>query len=550
VLREDALSSWTFADVWEAIAAAQPDHPANIQGERVLTWGQFDARSDALAAHLIGAGLDHQAKVAAFLYNGPEYLETYFAAFKGGFAPVNTNYRYGPEELFYLFDNADAQAVVFHAGFADVLETIRGRLGQVKSWIAVAEPGHPTPAWADDYEAIVARVPAKRPVKAPWGRSADDLLLLYTGGTTGMPKGVMWRQDDLFNVVGAGGNVLRGLPPIETVEQAASRLANPDHFRPMTLVACPQMHGTGQFSSFISLNQGGTIATLPSRKFNAIELWNEAERLQADGVVIVGLAFSTPMLDALDANPGRWDLSKVLSMSSSGSMWSQENKRGLLGHCTNAMIFDSFGSSEAVGLGASASAPGAEVQTAAFVIGPNCAVFTEDGRRVEPGSGERGLVAVTGFLPVGYYKDAEKTAKTFKTMEGGRWSVPGDWAEVNTDGTLKLLGRGSVCINTGGEKVFPEEVEEALKTHPIVRDAVVVGLPDARFGERICAVVETDGVSQPTLAELSEHVRQTLAGYKAPRDLVLVDSIGRAPNGKVDYKAIKDRATAALGVSA
>jgi len=544
------LSSWIVADVWEAIAAAQPDHPANIQGERVLTWGEFDARSDALAAHLIAAGLERQAKVAAFLYNGPEYLETYFAAFKGGFAPVNTNYRYGPEELFYLFDNADAQVVVFHAGFAETLESIRGRLGKVKAWIAVAEPGHAAPAWADDYDAIVARAPAVRPVKAPWGRSVDDLMLLYTGGTTGMPKGVMWRQDDLFNVVGAGGNVPLGVPPIESVAEAVSRLANPGHFRPLTLVACPQMHGTGQFTSFISLNQGGTVATLPSRGFNAIELWNEAERLGADGVVIVGLAFSTPMLEALEANPGRWDLSKVQSMSSSGSMWSQENKRGLLSHCTNAMIFDSFGSSEAVGLGVSASAPGAEVQTAAFVIGPNCAVFTEDGRRVEPGSGERGMVAVTGFLPMGYYKDAEKTGKTFKTIEGGRWSVPGDWAEVNVDGTLKLLGRGSACINTGGEKVFPEEVEEALKTHVAVRDAVVVGVPDARFGERICAVVEADGTSQPTLAELSEHVRLSLAGYKAPRELVLVDSIGRAPNGKVDYKAVKDRAIAALGVAA
>ena len=212
------------------------------------------------------------------------------------------------------------------------------------------------------------------------------------------------------------------------------------------------------------------------------------------------------------------------------------------------MIFDSFGSSEAVGLGVSASAPGAEAQTAAFTIGPNCAVFTEEGRRVAPGSGERGLVAVSGFLPQGYYKDPEKTAKTFRTMEGMRWSVPGDWAEVNTDGTLKLLGRGSVCINTGGEKVFPEEVEEALKTHVKVRDAVVVGLPDARFGERICAVVETSAA--PTLTELSEHVRRTLAGYKAPRDLVLVDSIGRAPNGKVDYKAVKERAIATLGVKA
>lgn len=544
------MSSWTFADVWEAIAAAQPEHPAHIQGGRVMTWAAFDARADALAAHLIAAGLEHQAKIAAFLYNGPEYLETYYAAFKGGFAPVNTNYRYGPEELAYLFDNADAQAVVFNAGFADVLEKVRARLPGVKCWIALAEPGHAVPAWAEDYDAIVASAPAQRPVRAPWGRSGDDLLLLYTGGTTGMPKGVMWRQDDLFNVVGAGGHAMLGIAPIDATSDAGARLGTDGHVRPTTLVACPQMHGTGQFSSFITLNLGGTIATLPSRKFDAIELWNEAERLRADGIVLVGLAFSTPMLEALDAHPGRWELSGVRTMSSSGSMWSQENKRGLLSHCGNAMILDSFGSSEAVGLGVSASAPGAEAPTAGFTIGPNCAVFTEDGHRVAPGSGERGLVAVTGFLPQGYYKDAAKTDMTFKVMEGVRWSVPGDWAEVNTDGTLKLLGRGSVCINTGGEKVFPEEVEEALKTHCGVRDAVVVGLPDARFGERICAVVEPEGEVVPTLAALSEHVRARLAGYKAPRDLVIVESIGRAPNGKVDYKAIKDRAVAALNVTA
>ena len=544
------MSSWNFADVWEAIAGVQPDRPAFIQGERVLSWRQFDARADALAAHLIAAGLDHQGKVAAFLYNGPEYIESYYAAFKGGFAPVNTNYRYGPEELFYLFDNADAQAVVFHAGFAEVLEAIRGRLTGVKAWIAVAEPGHPVPAWAADYDAIVAKAPAQRPVKAPWGRSGDDLLLLYTGGTTGMPKGVMWAQDDLFNVIGAGGNALLGVPPATDTADLIARITSPEHLRPTTLIACPLMHGTGQFSNLIAFNVGGTAAYLPSRRFNAVELWDEVDRLGASNVVIVGLAFSTPMLEALEANPGRWDLSTVRAMSSSGSMWSQENKQGLLSYAKNAMIFDSFGSSEAVGLGVSASAPGAEAKTAAFTPGPNCVIFTEDGRRVQPGSGERGLVAVTGLLPRGYYKDPEKTEKTFKLIEGVRWSVPGDWAEVNADGSLKLLGRGSVCINTGGEKVFPEEVEEALKTHPSVRDAVVVGLPDARFGERICAVVETDGEAQPTLAELSAHVHSTLAGYKAPRDLVLVDSIGRAPNGKVDYKAVKDRAIAELGVGA
>ncbi|MET3528271.1 acyl-CoA synthetase [Phenylobacterium koreense] len=543
------MSAWIFADVWEAIAGLQPDRPALVQGERVLSWAQFDARADALASHLVASGIGPEAKVAAYLFNCPEYIETYYAAFKAGVAPLNTNYRYGGDELTYLFDNADAEAVVFHASFTRTLEPLREKLPSVKRWIAVAEPGHPAPGWADDYETVVARPPAQRPFKAPWGRSPDNLVLLYTGGTTGMPKGVMWRQDDLFNVIGSGGHPTLGLPPLGSSGDLKARIGT--YEPPTTLVCCPLMHGTGQFSAFITLNIGGTVACLPSRSFSAIELWDEAVRLQADNIVIVGLAFSTPMLEALEANPGRWDLSHVKAMSSSGSMWSQENKRGLLSHARNAMIMDSFGSSEAVGLGASASAPGAEAATAAFMLGPNCAVFDEDGQRVAAGSGERGLVAVTGFLPLGYYKDAEKTAKTFKVMEGQRWSVPGDWAEVNLDGTLKLLGRGSQCINTGGEKVFPEEVEEALKTHPAVRDAVVVGVPDARFGERICAVVEPDPAGgDVTLDEMAAHVRSRLAAYKAPRELVVVESIGRAPNGKVDYKASRERALTALGVGA
>ena len=542
------MTEWRIADVWEAIAGKTPDRPALIQGDRMVSWGDFDRRADALAAALLAGGVSSEAKVAAYLFNGPEYLEVYYAAFKAGLAPINTNYRYGGEELVYLFDNADAEVVVFHAGFTQTLEAIRSRLSKVKVWIAVAEPGFPAPSWALDYEALAAGTPRVRPVKGPWGRTGDDLLLLYTGGTTGMPKGVMWRQDDLFNVLGAGGQAARGVEPIPSVQAAADRL-DPDGARPpLTLVCCPLMHGTGQFSAFITLNQGGAVATLPSRGFSAIELWNEAERLKVDGIVIVGLAFSTPMLEALEAEPRRWDLSNVVSISSSGSMWSQENKRGLLQYCVNATIFDSFGSSEAVGLGASASTPGAEAATAAFVLGPTCAVFNEDGRRVEPGSGERGLVAVSGFLPVGYYKDPEKSARTFLTFEGVRWSAPGDWAEVNADGSLKLLGRGSQCINTGGEKVFPEEVEEALKTHPHVRDAVVVGVPDARFGERICAVVEPDGANELELADVSAHVRERLAAYKAPRELVVVDTIGRAPNGKVDYKTCRARALKALGL--
>jgi fatty-acyl-CoA synthase len=251
------------------------------------------------------------------------------------------------------------------------------------------------------------------------------------------------------------------------------------------------------------------------------------------------------MLEALEASPGRWDLSSLKRLGSSGTVWSMENKQGLLKHLPGCAIFDSLGSSEAVGLGASSSAAGATAETAKFMVGPNSAVFTEDGRRVEPGSGERGMVAVSGFLPLGYYKDPEKTAKTFHVFEGRRWSVPGDFATVEADGSLKLLGRGSQVINTGGEKVFPEEVEEAIKRYPGVKDAAVVGAPDPRFGERICAVVEVGGGEAPTLAALTEHVRLHLAAYKAPRALVLAP-ISRAANGKLDYKAMRALALEAL----
>lgn len=545
------MAGWTFAEVWEAIAAAVPERTVQVHGPRRLTWRDFDRRANALAADLLGAGLGEGAKVAAYLTNAPEYLETYYAAFKAGLAPVNTNYRYGPEELLYLFDNADAEAIVFHASFAAQLEPIRGRLPKVKAWLAVAEPGCAVPAWARDYETIVA--PGADRVAAPWGRSGDDLLLLYTGGTTGMPKGVMWRQDDLFNVLGAGGNVIFGVPPLTSPAEAAERAVQVERgespYPPpsVMITACPLMHGTAQFGAIGVLTGGGAIACLPSRTFDPIELWDEAERLSANAISIVGNAFAQPMLEALEAHPRRWDLSSMQRIGSSGVIWSYENKQALLEHLPlGCMLLDNFGSSEAVGLGGSVSMSGAEAQTAQFLPGPTVGVFTEDGRRVQPGSGEKGLVAVSGFIPVGYYKDPEKSAKTFRTFEGQRWSVPGDFAEINQDGTIRLLGRGSQVVNTGGEKVFPEEVEEALKTHPNVRDAVVVGVPDPRFGERVCAVV--DARETVDLAQLSAHVKERLAAYKAPRELVLAPVV-RAANGKVDYKGVRAQALAALGLA-
>jgi fatty-acyl-CoA synthase len=543
------MSILTYADVWESIAAAVPDRAAQIQGPRVISWGAFNQRANGLARHLVEAGLTRQSKVAAFLYNCPEYLETYFAAFKGAFAPVNTNYRYRADELHYLFDNSDAESVVFHAGFAAILEQIRDRLPLVKAWIAVPEAGHDIPAWAANYEEVAARGTDEN-LQPAWGRDPDDLLLLYTGGTTGMPKGVMWRQGDLFQALGGGGNLLLGLPPLARAEEAGERARAAVEPPAVSMACAPLMHGTAQFSMMIALTGAGTVATLPSHRFDPVELFNEVERIKVSSLSIVGMAFAAPMLETLERNPGRWDLSSLRRIGSSGTVWNQENKEALLRQLPDVQLFDSLGSSEAIGIASSASTAGQAAQTAKFAASPNIAVFSEDGRRIEPGSGEAGLVALSGFTPAGYYKDQAKSDRTFRTFEGRRWSVPGDYARVEPDGSLTFIGRGSQVINTGGEKVFPEEVEEALKKYPGVRDAAVVGVPDPRFGERICAVVElSDGATAPSLPELQAHTRALLADYKAPRELVVLP-VNRAPNGKLDYKGVRSAALRALGVGA
>jgi 3-oxocholest-4-en-26-oate---CoA ligase len=545
------MTGWNYAEVLERVTETVPDRLAQVSGERRFTWAQFNQRSNSLASGFLAAGLGEQAKVAAYLTNGPEYLETYFAAFKGGFVPVNTNFRYGPEEIRYLFDNADAEAVVFHASYASLLEAVRSHIPTVKLWCVVDDPGHPgsgmeSAPWAVPYESLVS-TPTMTNVRGPWGVNGDQMLFLYTGGTTGMPKGVMWRQDDLFNVLGRGGHALLQQPPVEQLEDLSTRSV-PN--RPVMLPACPLMHGTGQFSALISMAMGGTVVTNPNRSFSPEELWDIVEHDQVTSLVIVGDAFAKPLLAALETNPGRWSLGHVQMMSSSGVMWSQETKVGLLEHLPQIVLVDSYGSSEAVGLGASASTKGNAVTTATFQLGPTVHVFTEDHRRVDPGSDESGFVAISGFVPVGYYKDPEKSAKTFRTIDGVRYSVPGDFARVNADGTLHLLGRGSVCINTGGEKVFPEEVEEVLKLHDHVADAVCVGIPNDRFGEVICAVIEASPHGRNAFDEpgVIETVSSRLARYKTPRHVVLVDSIGRSPSGKVDYKMLTNVARERLGM--
>jgi fatty-acyl-CoA synthase len=530
------MTNWNLADIWEAVAEVRPESVAQVCGDREFTWREFDLRANGLAADLLGSGLKRQAKVAAYLHNGPEYLEAYAASFKAGLVPVNVNFRYGPVELSYLLDNADAEAVVFHAGFAPVLEGIRGALGRVRRWYVV-DDGSPRPDWASSYEEVMSAGGAA-PVMPPWGRSGDDLLLLYTGGTTGLPKGVMWRQDDLVNVLGSGGNPLLEVEPVADIGQLRERLAAADGSF-LVLPACPLMHGTGQFSSFLAMIIGGGVVTLPDPRFDPAALWRTAALYSVNGIAIVGDAFARPMLAELDTHPGQYDLSHLRVISSSGVMWSQEVKDGLLRHLPDVLLFDSLGSSEAVGMGASVAGRGLSAGTARFGLGQGARVIGPDDRDVAPGSEEVGVIALPGFLPVGYYKDPEKTARTFRTIDGIRYTIPGDCATVDGEGAIHLLGRGSVVINTGGEKVYPEEVEEVIKRLPTVADAVCVGVPDERFGERVCALVQVVAGAALDPDAVSQAVRAELAGYKVPRTVRVVPTIGRSPAGKVDYPALR-----------
>ena len=524
-------AGWNFAEIWEHHADRFPGAVAQIQGDRITTWSEFDRRADGIAAALLATGAQHQDKVAHYLYNCPEYLESMFAMFKAGLVPVNTNYRYTDDEIVHLWDNADAIAVVFHGSFTDRCAALRQRIGAIHTWIWVDDGANACPAWATDYE-VVAASGAQRAIP-PWGRSPDDLYMLYTGGTTGMPKGVMWRQDDVIGGLDTASR--QPLPDVPGWEALDQRISKPG---PRNLPAAPLMHGTGAFNAMWNLALAGSVVTMRGRHFDPVELLDTVQEHRVTTMSIVGDAFARPLLRALDAEPHRWDISSLRVIVSSGVMWSAETKAGLLRHNARLIMVDSLGSSEAIGMANNTTTADGAGKNAEFVLGSLTKVLTDDGREVQPGSGEQGRVALRGRTPIGYYKDAEKSASTFVTFDGVRWSIPGDFAEVEADGTVKLLGRGSQCINTGGEKVYPEEVEEALKLHPTVADAAVVGLPDERFGQAVTALVEASIGATIDESELITHVRIALAAYKAPKRIFVIDTIGRAANGKLDYKRL------------
>jgi len=522
-----------YATLWEAVADAIGDREAVVCGDVRRSWSDYEARSARLAAAFADAGLGPGSKVGLYLYNGPEYLESQFAAFKGRHTPVNINYRYLDEELLYLLENSDAEALVYHTSLGDRVARVKERAPRVRLWIEVDDGGASLPG-AAAYESLLAGFdPAPRIT-----RSEDDVYMLYTGGTTGMPKGVMYDMGGMLQSFIRIGFPLMGLglPAPHEIPGLVGKLW--DEGTPLRSVpACPLMHGTGVWLGAMMPHMGGACVTLlRERSFDAHELWRATQDEGLTQLVIVGDAFAKPMLRALEeakAEGRPYDVSSVKFIISSGVMWTSEVKAALL-DWHGFVLIDAMGSSEG-SMGTQITTRGNVGRTARFAMSPTTKVFTEDGREVAPGSGESGMVAAGGMVPLGYYKDEKKSQATFKTIDGVRYAFPGDWATVEADGSLNLLGRGSNCINTAGEKVYPEEVEEAVKQHPDVLDCLVVGVADEKFGQRVTAVAAPlpDRTLDPE--KLREFTRTKLAGYKVPKQVFVVERIQRAPNGKADY---------------
>ncbi len=528
-----------FATAWEVAADTVPDLDAIVQGQRRVKYRDFDEIAARFASALEAAGVPEGASVGLYLYNCPEYLLAQHGAFKHRAVPVNVNYRYLDDELAYLLDNSDAAALVFHSSLSDRVAAIRGRLPNLRLLVEVDDGGVHLEGSVDFEELVEANAPQPRK-----DRSRDDLYMLYTGGTTGMPKGVMYRQADLvlrlygaFAILGLRAE----LPAV--AEQVGPLVEEISSTAPVVSVTCcPLMHGTGMWvSAMRALLSGGTAVLLEHRTFDPHELWALVERERITEIVIVGDAFARPMLRALEEREreGRpYDVSSVQAIASSGAIWSAEIKDGLRSRLS-AQLVDALGSTEAGSFGVSTAGNDARAETARFSPIPGTKVITDDGRDVAAGSGESGMLA-SRTPAFGYFKDPAKSKSTFIEIDGQSYVLTGDWATVEADGTIALLGRGSICINSGGEKVFAEEVEEAIKRHGGVDDCLVVGLPDERFGQRVVAVAASSSPTPPSGDEIREWLRSSLAHYKIPKTITVLDSIARAPNGKADYKWAKE----------
>ncbi|MEX2159831.1 MAG: acyl-CoA synthetase [Dehalococcoidia bacterium] len=527
---------FNLADLFEDVADAVPEREAIVCGNRRLTFAQLDERATRLAHWLRAQGLGKGDHIGLYLYNGSEYMEASLAAYKIRAVPININYRYVEEELRYLFDNADLAGVIHHREFAPRIAAIASDLPKLRTFLAVEDGSDAdcSTIGSSDYEEAIAASPSTRDFPP---RSADDLYILYTGGTTGMPKGVMWRHEDLFFAALSGGNPY-GAPP-ERPEQVAENAKSSADVT--SFPVAPLMHGAAQWAAMIFLYAGGKTILAPGKRFDPAQVWRLVEDEKVQALSIVGDAIGRPLAEALDES---YDTSSLMVIGSGGATFSDAVKEQLRAKLPNTILLDTFGGSEGGNQGHGVERdPGA--QGPRFQGHDHTAVLDEHHRPIAPGSGIAGMLARRGHIPLGYYKDPEKTAKTFLDIDGTRWVIPGDMAIIEADGAITLLGRGSQCINSGGEKVFPEEVEAALRKHPAVFDAVVVGLPDERWGERVAAVVQLRDGQALTLEDVDAHARQHIAGYKVPRLLCVVDEMMRQPSGKADYRWAKEQALSA-----
>jgi acyl-CoA synthetase (AMP-forming)/AMP-acid ligase II len=522
-----------LADLFESVADAVPDREAIVcAGERV-TFAELDERATRLAHALSKAGVEPGDHVGLYLYNGIEYVEGMLAAFKIRAVPININFRYVEEELYYLFDNADLVGLIHHREFGPRIAAVAERLPKLTAFFAVEDGS------GADCSAIGSLIHDEElanasPERNFAPRSADDLYVVYTGGTTGMPKGVMWRHEDIFFAALMGGNPYG--PPPERPEQVGENAKAGQAFT--ALPAAPLMHAAAQWAALIYLFSGARLVLTSGTGFDADRIWKLVEREKVQVMAIVGDAMARPLADALDEPGASYDISSLLAIGSGGATYSEAVKAQLKKHLPDIFLVDTFGGSEGGNQGQGVEASESQAGPR-FRADETSAVLDENMKPLPPGTGEVGLLARKGRIPFGYYKDEEKTAKTFIEADGTRWVVAGDMATIEADGTITLLGRGSNCINSGGEKIFAEEVEAALRSHPKVFDAIVVGVPDQRFGERVAAVVAAREGQTPTLEELDAHCRTCFAGYKVPRQLHLVERIQRQPSGKPDYRWAK-----------
>ena len=521
-------SQFHLADLFETVAATVPDRLALVGDHERYTFAQLNERCDRLAAGLAAHGVSRGDSVGLYMYNSPAYLEGFIAACKLGAVPYNVNYRYRAEELRYLFANADSAAIIHGAEFSDIVREIRADVPTLKVTVAVEDGSGADTSGSVRYADLVAHEPG-----GPWDRSEQDYLLCYTGGTTGMPKGVMWPHRAFFFACAGGAGFFNPHGPAQVPQDIASRAR--DGYPLKMFPLAPLMHMAAVWAVWGALLNGVTIIVDEGRAFDAARMLDTAEREQANLIQFVGDAMATPLRDALRANPGRWNLAHVVNLGSGGAVFSQHLKDDLKALVPSANITDGLGASETGMSGLAEKSDEGVMRLSANELQK----VVIDGRIAAVG--ETGFVARTGNTPIGYYNDPEKTAETFITIGGKLWAVSGDAGRLDPDDKITVFGRGSTCINTGGEKVFPEEVEEALRTHPAIFDAVVAGQPDERWGERVIGVVSPRlGVPRPDLAEVKTHLAPLLAGYKLPKALVWVDEIKRSPAGKQDYRWAKD----------